>query len=284
MKALLFLSAGNVVHMMHGNTEMEKMGGLANKLKVTNWLFLIGVLAMAGIPPFAAFFSKDLILEMEHSAGYIVLFYVALAASILTAFYLTRAYMLAFTGAPREEKSIFATIKEAPKIMTVPVGVLAVFSAIGGFFGSSFNSVPLMEGFLSAIGLLPDEREFSTHFHVSGDMIMALVGAILGIGAAVYIYSQYSERVMKALPLLKKAFYIDEIYEMLFVKPLKALSRIVGYVVEPYIIDGSLQGAVGVTQGSSRFLQMMQSGQIRSYVAWMVLGAIFLTFYFVFRG
>lgn len=284
MKALLFLAAGSVVHMMSGNTDMAKMGGLSKRLPVTNWLFLIGVLAMSGIPPFAAFFSKDLILEVEHDAGYDVLFYVGLFASILTAYYLMRAYILTFTGTPRTEKSLFDKIKEAPKIMTVPVAILAVLSMLGGFLGFCFDCIPPLERFLAHIGILDWEKENTTHFDLSKIMVMATLGGIAGIGAAAYIYSKYADRFMQALPLLRKSFYVDEIYNALFVAPLKALSRVVGYVTEPYIIDGSLASAVGVTQGTSRVLQLVQSGQIRSYAAWMVLGAVALIVYFVFQG
>lgn len=282
MKALLFLSAGNVVHMMHDTTEMAKMGGLAKKFTYTNWLFLIGVLAMSGIPPLAAFFSKDMILEVEAHAGYHTLFYIGLAASILTAFYLTRAYCLTFKGTPRAEKSFFEKIKEAPMVMVIPVSVLGLLAIVGGFLGTSYTGIPLLEHFLSDIGITAEERELSTHFLLTKETIMAVVGGVLGIAVAAWIYIRYQDRFMYALPILRKAFFVDEIYDALVVAPLKALSNFIGSGLEPYLFDGSVQGAVSVTQSASRRLQMMQSGQIRSYAAWMVVGAVLLTVYFVF--
>lgn len=283
MKALLFLAAGNVVHMMHGTTEMAKMGGLAKKFTYTNWLFLIGVLAMSGIPPFAAFFSKDLILEVEAHSGHMVLFWIGLAASALTAFYLTRAYCLAFTGTPRAEKTLFDKIKEAPLVMIIPVSVLAFLSMVGGFLGFCFDCIPVLESFLNDdISLLADEKALSTHFALTFGMLLAVLGGILGVAAAAYIYIKTGDRFMQALPLLRKSFYVDEIYDWLFVKPLKALSRFVGYVTEPYLVEGSLQGAVSIVQGTARRLQLIQSGQIRSYAAWMVAGAVFVIVYLVF--
>lgn len=282
MKALLFLAAGNVVHMMHGTTEMAKMGGLAKKFTYTNWLFLIGVLAMSGIPPFAAFFSKDLILEVEAHSGHMVLFWIGLAASALTAFYLTRAYCLTFMGTPRTEKTIFDKIKEAPPVMIITVSILAFLSMVGGFLGFCFDCIPVLESFLDDLGLLADEKELSTHFALSFGMLLAVVGGILGVAAAAYIYIKTGDRFMQALPLLRKSFYVDEIYDLLFVRPLKALSRFVGYVTEPYLIEGSLQGAVSIAQGTARKLQLIQSGQIRSYAAWMVAGAVFVIVYLVF--
>jgi NADH-quinone oxidoreductase subunit L len=284
MKALLFLAAGNVVHMLGSITEMGQMGGLAKKFNWTHWLFLIGVLSMSGIPPLAAFFSKDLILEVEADTGHFILFWVAFIASALTAFYLARAYCLTFTGAPRMEKSLFAKIKEARPVMLATVSILAFLSIVGGFLGFCFDCIPLLERFLDDIGLLREEKELTTHFVFSIDMLLAVVGGVAGIAAAAYIYLKYGARFMNALPVLKKAFYIDEIYDFIFVKPLKALSRLVVNVFEPYLIDGSLQGAVGITQGTSRKLQLVQSGQIRSYAAWMVAGAVFVLVYLVFRG
>lgn len=282
MKALLFLSAGNVVHMMSGTTEMAKMGGLSKKFKFTNWMFLVGVLAMSGIPPLAAFFSKDLILEVEAHTGHIILFWVALIASILTAFYLTRAYCLTFMGTPRAEKSLWNHIKEAPSVMLFPVAILTFLSIVGGFLGACFDCVPLMESFLDDINLLVEEREISSHFMLSPGMALSVLGGIGGVVAGVLLYYKSGARFLEALPLLKKSFYVDEIYDKLFVAPTKALSRLVGYIFEPYIINGSLEGGVQLIKGTSRIMQMMQSGQIRSYVAWMVLGAVFLTVYLVF--
>jgi NADH-quinone oxidoreductase subunit L len=282
MKALLFLSAGNVVHMMSGNTLMASMGGLSKKFKFTNWMFLVGVLAMSGIPPLAAFFSKDLILEMEAHTGHTILFWVALAASILTAFYLTRAYCLTFMGVQRAAKSLWDHIKEAPLVMLIPVAILTLFSIIGGFLGACFNCVPLMESFFNDINLLYEEKEISTHFTMSPGMALSVLGAIAGVVASAFLYYKSGDRFLEALPLLKKSFYIDEIYDKLFVVPAKAVSRLVGYIFEPYFINGSLEGGAELVKGTSRILQKMQSGQIRSYVAWMVIGAVLLTVYLVF--
>lgn len=282
MKALLFLSAGNVVHMMHNTTDMSKMGGLAKTFTYTHWLFLIGVLAMSGIPPLAAFFSKDLILEVEAHAGYLVLFYLGLAASILTAFYLTRAYCLTFTGQSRVEKSLFGKIKEAPFIMIIPVSILAVLSIVGGFLGSCFDCVPLLETFLADIGITPIEKELSTHFLLTPEMMIATIGGIFGIAAAAFLYTKYADRFLLALPVLRKAFFIDEIYEALFVVPLRALARFITVVLEPKVFDGHIHASVKGTQELSRILQYLQSGQIRSYTAWMVVGAVLLTVYLVF--
>lgn len=279
MKALLFLSAGSVVHRLHDTTEMSRMGGLAKKLPVTNICFLIGVLAMSGIPPLAAFFSKDLILEAEYARGFVFLFWIGVIAAVLTAFYLMRAYCLTFLGPTRVEKGLYDHLKEAPMVMVAPVCVLAILSAVGGFFGSGFNFVPFLESFLSPIGLTDTEKELSTHFDLSWEMIVAVGGALLGLGSAAYAYNKVGLRLLDAGKLLYKAFYIDEIYDAVFVKPLKALAAFFAGIFEIDVAGGLVRGAARLVSEASKLLHPIQSGQVRSYAAWMILGAVLLTVY-----
>lgn len=278
MKALLFLSAGDVVHMMRGITEMDKMGGLAKKFPVTHVLFFIGVLAMSGIPPLAAFFSKDLILEQDYLMGFYTFFYTGLAASILTAFYLTRAYYLTFLGKPRLEEKILKTVKEAPRVMLIPVSILALLSIFGGLLGSVFQH-PILENFLGESDVklaVPDGIIFSL------ETFMSITGAILGIVVAAFIYLRYGNQLgTKTFAFLRKSFYVDEIYDAMIVNPLKRVSLFIDNVLEPDVFVGSIKGLAQGTQGIATWLQRMQSGQIRSYVAWMAVGTVLLIVYFV---
>lgn len=280
MKALLFLSAGDVVHMMRGVTEMDKMGGLYKKFPVTHVLFFIGVLSMSGVPPLAAFFSKDLILEQDYLAGFHTFFYIGLVASILTAFYLMRAYCLTFTGTPRLDEKILKAVKEAPPVMLIPVSILALLSIFGGLLGAVFQ-YPVLQDFLGKSDVklaVPDG------FMLSPETIMSILGAFLGIGAAAFIYMRYGSRLgTRTFEVLKKAFYIDELYETLFVKPLKKLSLFIDNVLEPDVFVGSIKAVAHGTQGMAAWLQRIQSGQIRSYVAWMALGSVFLLIYFIYQ-
>lgn len=243
IKALLFLSAGNVLHMIH-ETDMDKMGGLNKILKKTHWLFLIGVLALSGIPPLAAFFSKDLILENAFESHYWLFFILGLLASILTGYYLTRAYCLTFTGETKKVEE-----REAPNIMLIPVTILAFLSIVGGVFGYKVISFHNVFSFVSFI---------------------ALIGAILGIAAGLRYYKI-------TLSTLKNAFYVDSIYSTLVVKPTKALANAIAHFFEPKIFDGSIDLAINAAQGSSKEFQRLQSGQIRSYLAWMVIGAVIIS-------
>lgn len=280
VKALLFLSAGNVLHMLHGENDMRKMGGLRHFLPQTNVLFFIGALALAGMPPFAAFFSKDLILEQEHHAGLDFLFYVALTASTLTAFYMMRAYCLTFTGASRGGADKEAeNPKEAPKIMLTPVWILAILSIVGGFLGFAFTKKPVLVEFLNQIGISPSEIEMSSHFRFSEVMALALAGGLLGITIAALLYTKFYDKLGHTVKLFKKAFYFDALYDFLFVRPLRALSKAISGFFEPKIFGESIQQVSQATQSTASLLQLAQSGQIRSYVAWMAIGAAFLLAY-----
>ncbi len=282
MKSLLFLSAGNVVHLLHGTTEMSKMGGLAKKFPVTQILFLIGTLAMAGVPPLAAFFTKDLILEVEHLAGYETLFYMALAASILTAFYLMRAYCLTFRGTCHLSEENLKQAKEAPKIMLYPLYILALFSIGGGLLGFCFSCQrPLLEIFLSELTITTIEQDLSHHLAFSWDMLLAVGGSLVGIGSSFILYTAFADSLKPPLKLIKKAFFIDELYLKVFAMPLKALSSLINTILEPKIIEGSVQTLTFTMQRTAKKLQIIQSGYIRSYVAWMLLGLAGALFYFI---
>lgn len=280
VKALLFLSAGNVVHMLHGTTDMTKMGGLAKYLPKTHWFFLIGVLALSGIPPFAAFFSKDLILEQEFLEGHVFLFYIALAASVLTAIYMTRAYCLTFLGKENFNQDVGKKIHEAPYIMTIPIGILAFFAIIGGLLGYSFGGKPLLQSFLGDIGITHFEEVLRSGFVITPETWIAILGAVLGVVLTFFMYLRFASHLGKPIELLKQQFYVNEIYERIFVSPLKILSHTIVNFFEPKIFQRSVMSLIQFIQETSRQLQHFQSGQIRSYLAWMVLGSVLLIVYF----
>ncbi|MEI8365549.1 MAG: NADH-quinone oxidoreductase subunit L [Parachlamydiaceae bacterium] len=282
MKGLLFLAAGNVVHMLHDTTDMRKMGGLAKIFTKTNVCFIVGVISMAGIPPLAAFFSKDLILEETALAGFYTYYYIALVASFLTAFYLTRAYCLTFMG-KFQDPSAVAHVKEAPTVMLVPVMLLAVLAAVGGFLGFSIGTQPVLERFLAQSNVVYGAKELSHGFHFSVEIFVSLAVAAAGLFSAAFIYTRasttVSERIVRLMTVFKKAFYVDEIYEAVFVIPLRAVAQIIAGVFEPLLFDGSIRETASTTQAVAGLLQKMQSGQIRSYIAWMAIGAVFLILY-----
>lgn len=278
VKALLFLSAGNVVHMMHGVTEMKEMGGLYRVFTKSHWLFMIGALALSGIPPLAVFFSKDLILEHEFLAGFHTLFYVGLATAFLTAVYLTRAYCLTFLG----EKTNPKTFTEAPNIMLIPTFILALLAIGGGFLGITFDHHSILDTFLS-------KGDESLTESITGPMLLhdketwlSIATAFLGVIGTWLFFNYYPNDLRKPIPLFKNAFYINEIYSACIVTPLRKLSQFINGVLEPLFFDGSIKGPVDATQWFAKGLQSLQTGQIRSYAAWMVFGMVFLIAYLVF--
>lgn len=279
VKALLFLSAGNVVHMLHDETQMAKMGGLTKIFTKTHWMFLIGALALSGIPPFATFFSKDLILEQEYLSGFEVLFYIGLAASILTGVYMMRAYCLTFLGENKVDIKLLKTVKEAPAVMLIPVSILAVLAIIGGFLGFSYGRTPILESFLVEIGITPIEKALSDGSLFTKEAWMAIGGAVGAVGLTTLAYTLFAKNLTSPIVLFKKAFFVNEIYDWVFVYPLAALSWVIAYILEPKVFSRSIDVLAHGTQAVASGLQEMQSGQIRSYVAWMVLGSVALVVY-----
>lgn len=275
VKALLFLSAGNVVHMMDGETNMDKMGGLSKVFNKTHWLFLIGVLALSGIPPLSPFFSKDLILEQEYLAGFQVLFWIGLIASLLTAFYLTRAYFLTFSGPSKAPTSL----KEASSVMLIPVSLLAILAIFGGVLDYSPQAqLPLLEGFLKK----DVEGVFvPPGFHLNLETLLAFLVGFIGVGAAALLYGHYPSFLPSPSQALKHSFYINELYATLFVHPLQTLSRWISQSIDIQVFQRFIEYMGSAAQLCARGLQKMQSGIIRSYFAWMALGTALLIIYFI---
>lgn len=271
IKALLFLSAGNVLHGLHGENDMRRMGGLAKFLPKTNALFLLGILALSGIPPMAAFFSKDLILDVEFERGYYVLFGIGLIASLLTAFYLTRAYCLTFRGVPKAESA-----HESPPIMLYPIYVLAGLSLAGGLLGFSLHRLPFLEEYLQGLGLLDAEKGFSHEIFLSPETWIAFFLSALSILLA---WKLYSREEREELPLFTNAFYLDRMGRAALSGPAKESSRWLAQNFEPAVVEGSLQASVNGIQFLSKQLQRLQNGQIRSYVAWFAAGFALLLLY-----
>ncbi len=244
-KALLFLSAGNVIHMLHGVQELSQMGGLNKSLKKTNVLFLIGVLSMGGIPPLAIFFSKDLILEdISSSTPYYIL---GLTVSLLTAYYLMRAYTMAFWGEPKQQA------EDAPPVMIIPVSILGVLSIVGGMWlAKTFG------------------------FHMGPGMWISIVVAIFGIFLGTIN--------RKTLQFFYKAFYINELYENMIISPLKKVAYTVSSIFEPKIFDASIDELARAGYNTASLLQKIQTGRIRSYIAWIILGTSSVICYLIYEG
>jgi NADH-quinone oxidoreductase subunit L len=285
-KALLFLGSGSVIHAMGGEQDIRNMGGLSKKLRITYITFLIGCIAIAGVPPFSGFFSKDAILlsVFLHSP---LQYAIALLAALLTAFYMFRLLFLTFSGRFRGTQEQQHHLHESPWAMTVPLLVLAVLSIIGGWVGIPAALVPDAEAlhhFLSpVIPVLSHTVSHETEY-----ALMALsTGLVLAMIIAAWVrYRNYQPGAPANafVNLLENKWYVDELYNKIIVRPLSALAGWLRGVVEASVIDGLVNGVGRAVQYSARQLRLVQSGQVGVYVLLMVLSmAIMLVIQFFVR-
>ena len=294
-KALLFLGAGSVIHAMGGEQDIRKMGGLRKKIPITFWTFLFASLALIGAFPFAGFFSKDEILwrtfTSSTGAGRF-LWVLALLTAGLTAVYIGRLVFLTFFGESRADPEVASHIHESPRVMTVPLIVLAVLSLIGGWIGwpqilgGSNHFEHWLEPALAVPAAAHAAGEESLEFLLMG---LSLAVAALGVYIAYYLFlkrREAADRLAQASGgihrLLLNKYYVDEIYRFLFVKPLVLGStEVLWKTLDVGAIDGTVHLAARTTRGIGDTLRKIQSGNIRSYAGWMVLGALLLIGYMV---
>ena len=284
-KALLFLGAGSVIHAMHHEQDMRHMGGLRKKLPITFITMLIGTLAIAGLPPFSGFFSKDEILAhvFEHSK---VMWAIGVFTAFLTAFYMFRMLFLTFFGTYRGTHHAEEKIHESPLSMTVPLIVLAILSAVGGFIGipEVLGGHHWLSQWLSPVIMHhPEAGDHSTEFMLMG---ITIAGVLISIGIA---WSRYVKQNHIPVPdeaqrpvlanISYHKFYLDEIYDAIIRKPLDGLSTFFYKIVDNKIVDGIVNGLGWGTSEASKGLRLLQSGNVGFYIFMMVLGIISLLLY-----
>ncbi|MGO4692818.1 NADH-quinone oxidoreductase subunit L [Paenibacillus sp. 2TAB26] len=266
-KALLFLGAGSIIHAVH-TQNIHEMGGLASKMKVTTWTFAIGALALAGIPPLSGFWSKDLILTVAWETNPL-LFIVGLAAAFCTALYMSRLFFLVFMGKSNEASS---HAKESPVSMTLPMIVLAALAIVVGFIETPWNG---------AFGSwITDGGE---SLHKSGIAIVASIAVgLLGIYIGWLIYGKNSvnkdvlqEKMPKLVKLLENSYYIDELYAVIIVKPLKLIGSTL-MAFDSYVIGGIVRLTGTAVTSAGRVAARLQNGQVQTYGLAAVIGFVIL--------
>lgn len=282
-KALLFLGSGSVIHAMGGEQDIRKMGGLKKWMPVTNITFLIGCLAIAGIPGFSGFFSKDEILA--HAFGYNKIIYaLALVGALMTAFYMFRLYYITFTGKFRGTHEQEHHLHESPAAITLPLIVLAILSVIGGYVGlpEVFGAPHLLAEYLSPV-FAPSapylHAEHLSHALEWGLMGLSTVLVIVMIFIARGKFRQYEDTGAENTGLakvLENKWYVDELYDAIIVKPLMVLSRFFQDVVERAGIDGLVNGVGAGVKWGGRQIRLLQNGQVGFYIFAMVIGMIVL--------
>jgi len=286
-KALLFLGAGSVIHALHGEQDIRKMGGLKKYISITYITFLIGVLAIAGIPPFAGFFSKDEILANAFETSPIA-WGVAVLASLLTAFYMFRLLFLVFFGKERASEEKMHHIHESPSSITIPLIVLAVLSTLGGFMGvpEILFGNDWLGNFLSPV--FSQSTELKVEHHLSHATEYGLMGTII-VFTLVMIAIAYSRYVSKAhVPASDESqlgsfhktvlhkYYVDEIYDTIIVKPLYWKSKFLDIVIEKSGIDKIVNLTGDAVTDWSKIFRRLQNGHLGYYIFVMVIGVILI--------
>ena len=277
-KALLFLGSGSVIHGMSGEQDIRHMGGLGSKMRWTAITFLIGCIAIAGIPPLSGFFSKDAILLSAFQKSP-VLYGIAVFTAMLTAFYMFRLYFITFTGKFRGTEEQAHHVHESPMAMVLPLIILAVLSIVGGLIG--IPEVFMKEGDQLGAFLAPVIPVHEGH-HIEASkeyflMGLSTVGAIAMIIAAMYMYRNYQPSETRGFAkLLENKWYVDEIYDTLIVRPVKWMGGFLNSVFETKVVDGIVNGVGRLVQYGGRQLRLLQTGQVGVYVLLMVVSMVIL--------
>ena len=277
-KALLFLGAGSVIHAMHHEQDIRKMGGLKSKLPVTHITFLIGCIAIAGVPPFSGFFSKDEILAAAFAKSPIY-WALGVVGAAMTAFYMFRLYATTFLGKFRGTDEQAQHLHESPFAMTLPLILLALASAIAGAIG-----IPELMGghhWLShqltpIVGVTKEAAlSHSTEWALMGASVSIAVIALL---IAVNRYKRQADgEPQTALgKFLYNKWYVDELYNNAIVQPLNKFAGFLKETIEKNIIDGAVNGTGKIVQYSARKIRLIQNGQVGYYILFIVLGIILL--------
>lgn len=287
-KALMFLGAGSVIHANHHQQDMRYYGGLGKKMPITHFTFLIGCLAIAGIPGFSGFFSKDEILlgVFAHSS---ILYVLALGAALLTAFYMFRLYSMTFLGTYRGDSHHLP--HESPSLMTVPLIVLAVLSLIGGYIGIPelfLHDANGLHKFLAPIFEVSAAHLDKHEIPHNIEWILLAVSTLLIIGVIYYAIQrfkkyQFSDEQPKGFAaFLANKWYVDELYQFIVIRPLLSFGSFLGTVIEKSGIDKLVNGVGKGIGYLSRQFRLLQSGNVGNYVLMMVIaiiGLIWLVFY-----
>ncbi|MGM0574719.1 MAG: NADH-quinone oxidoreductase subunit L [Myxococcota bacterium] len=297
-KACLFLGSGSVIHGMHHEQDIRKMGGLRKKMPVTAITFFVSCLAIAGIPLFSGFFSKDEILFTAFTASHhgasplYIAFGMALLAAVFTSFYMFRLYYLTFEGEYRGDEHTYEHAHEEP-VMNFPLIVLATLAAVGGFLGVpaalGFGTIPhVLHDWMEPVFALGMEHFHYSHDHATEFALMG-VSVLVAVGGWVVARSMY-KRPAAELPtvpagaawhrVLSNKYYVDELYDAVIIRPLRALARVFYGQADVKLIDGLfVRGTAKVIGAVGNWMRNIQNGDVQAYVTALCVGvAVFLFF------
>lgn len=288
-KALLFLGAGSVIHAMHHEQDIRKMGGLKKFMPITHITFLLGCLAIAGVPPFSGFFSKDEILAAAFEKNPI-LYYLGVAGALMTTFYMFRLYAMTFLGKFRGTHDQEHHLHESPSAITIPLIVLAVLATVGGFVGIPevfAKDSHWLEHWLAPI--FESSKSLVEVHAINHSQELLMMGVVTGLVLVTIVFtwnkfSKYEEKNVEENGLgkvLENKWYVDELYDATIVKPLDGLAVFFKNIFEKSGIDGAVNGVGRLVTYSSRQLRLVQSGQVGNYILIMVLSIIVIIFIWI---
>jgi NADH-quinone oxidoreductase subunit L len=288
-KALLFLGAGSVIHGLQGEQDLRKMGGLAPRMLVTTVTFLVGALGLSGVPPLAGFFSKDEILGAAFHEGHRVLWALLLIGAFMTAFYTFRLVFLAFFGGPRMSKEVAHHVHESPPVMTVPLIALAALTVVAGLA----LGIPSAHGTAFARFLHPVLPLREAEHGGALAFALLVLSAAVAVGGVALAWVMYGIRPVRSESvgvatnplhaLLLRKYYVDELYDALFVRPILALSGWCARVFDLGLIDGIVNGVAGLMAAWAQSLRRIQTGFVMNYALGILLGAVALVGFFLVR-
>jgi len=290
-KSLLFLAAGSVMHALSGELDMRKMGGLRKYLPLTYPTFLVGAIAIAGVPFLSGFFSKDAILTQAFAQGQYFVWALGIMGAVLTAFYMFRLIFLTFHGQERIEPEAKRHLHESPSVMTVPLVILAFFSAVAGYIGLPVvfgERANLFNRFLEPVIKPAHEAHLSLGTEWALILISAAV-ALCGIYIAYIFYlrsPQMPHHLVRQFPgvykLIYNKYYVDEVYDAAFVNPMVKGSDAVYTHFDLKVIDGTINGTAEATGLAGRVLSLFQSGLVKDYALALLLGVVIFLGYLLF--
>jgi NADH-quinone oxidoreductase subunit L len=274
-KALMFLGAGSVMHGMHEETDLQRMGGLIRRMPITGWTFVIGAAALAGIPPLAGFFAKDQILEIANHTGRTWIYLLGTLGALLSALYIGRLVFLAFFGSPRSEEAEHA--HESPMVMTIPLLVLAAGAVLAGLVLSTSAEGTLARVLEPVTGPVPEGEGLST-------LALSAIATAIALGALAVAWWVYAsgrvewltlrERLQPLPRAARSGWYVDQAYSTLFVNPGAAAARFTANVFDTKVVDGLVNGVGAGTRRLAAVGRLLQTGFVRSYALAFLLGAV----------
>ncbi len=297
-KGLLFLGAGSVIHGLHDEQDLKRMGNLRRYLPLTFITFGIGWLSIAAVPPLSGFWAKGDVLENTWSA-HPALWVVGIITAALTAYYMSRLTGLAFFGKDRWSAKVpvdadsdmasahhadgaIAEPHESPQIMVIPLWILAFFAALAGLLAVSSNHLSLSNWINPVFGSRLYDDHLSTGAIWTLSIVDALI-AVLGVYVGLTLWMAKAERPALEGPFLRNSWYINELYDTVFGRPSQKLATLAATVVDPKIIDGGVNGVAALVRRSGSLVRKTQTGYVRNYVLGIVLGTVLVLAFMLTR-